>query len=206
MPFSVIPKPDDRLLSRNRGRGEGSCTPSLPRSPRPLPSPPLSLASPAERSALLRAPAPESRSPAPQLPAALTLGPRPRWRRWSSRSPSRRRPGSPARELAAADPGGGDEGGGREAPRAGGRQGTYGSEGLSGTTSSMAAPGAQSRALQAWAGRERKLQGNPRPRRARLWDPAGPTRHLGNHGAGNPQPPERGSPAGQFVVVKRAGV
>lgn len=39
--------------------------------------------------------APRVAIPAPPAARRAHLGPRPRWRRWSSRSPSRRRPGKP---------------------------------------------------------------------------------------------------------------
>lgn len=110
---------------RKMGTRRGGCTPSRPRSLHPSFPPPLSL----RRPTLRTSPLSPRRLPAPLAARRAHLGPR--WWRWSSRSPSRRWPGTRRCKLAAAGLGGGDGGGGRCAPSGRPAEGTRG-QGTSG--------------------------------------------------------------------------
>lgn len=101
-------------VPRRGSRTRGACPPAP--APRRL-SPRLS----SRGGPALRTPHHLPRRRPQGLPAARRahLGPRPRWWRWSSRSPSRRWPEKRRSQPAAAAPGGGDGGGGRRVPSGG---------------------------------------------------------------------------------------
>lgn len=203
MPFSVCPKPDDRLLSRNRGRGEGAARPPCPGSPRPSFSPPLSWPLPQRRSALQSSPPPQSRDP--RTPSCPPRSPWPAPALAAVEFPQPIAPPAGEAPLGSWQPQilGAEtkaEGG---APRAGGRRGTYGSEGLSGTTSSSY-PGAQSRALQAWAGRGGNCKAILAPAAPGSGTPPDPPVTSATAAPANPQPPE-GSPAGHSSSLRGGG-
>ena len=183
------------------GTGRGGCTPSLPEVPASFLLAASLLASPAEAARPAELPtAPESPAPQPQPPAALTLA---RARAGGGRVPAAHRAavrGSRARKLAAADPGGVDGGGGRRAPS--GRPAGNALGGGARGDRPLQLPTGANLGAAGLGGPGRKPPGNPRPRPARLWDPAGPTRHLGNRGAGQ-SAASCGLPGWALVVVKR---
>lgn len=182
--LTVCPKPDDRLRPEIDGVRGLHASPA-PGSPRPSFSPPLSWPLPQRRSALQSSPPPpESRSPHPQLPAALTLA---RARAGGGGVPAAHRAagrGSPARELAAAaDPGGGDEGGGRRAPSrrpAGGLTVRVVSQG----PPPLGYPGAQPGHCRAWAAGAETAGRHPAPAAPGSGTPPDPPVTSVNRGAG----------------------